>query len=85
VKAHFLNERNREVLNVAHIDDISKILRTLQMEERFSSDLIKCKFCKTVVNKRNLYSLIPKSGAAILVCDKPECIMRMNEYLAGSI
>lgn len=72
---------DKKILNAIHERDIDTLLKKLNLKEDFDNGKIKCKFCNTVINKENIYSLFPESGDIKFVCDNPECINKMLSYI----
>ncbi len=72
---------DKKILNAIHERDIDTLLKKLNLKEDFDNEKIKCKFCNTVINKKNIYSLFPESGNIKFVCDKPECVNQMLYYI----
>jgi len=76
-----LNKDDKKTLNAIHERDIDSLLERLKMKDDFENGKIKCKFCSTIINKDIIYSLFPESGDIKFVCDNPECVTEMLEYI----
>lgn len=74
-------EKDIRQMNTVHERDLNNLLEKLGVKEKFEHNELQCKFCKQIVNKTNIYSILPESGAVNLICDKPECISSFFEYL----
>jgi len=72
----------KKQLNTIHERDLDRLLERLNIKERFENGKIKCKFCDTPITKDNLYSLLPESGTAHLVCDRRDCILKIISYIS---
>lgn len=74
-------ERNERQMKAIHEMDLEKLLISLCMQKQFDEGFVKCKFCKVVMTKNNMYSLFKESGGISFVCDRPECITASLLYL----
>ncbi len=74
-------EQEKKQVNTVHENDLINLLERLGIKDRFINKELLCKFCGNVVNKENIYSVLPESGGVNLICDKPECITKLLEYL----
>jgi hypothetical protein len=68
-------------LNAVHDDDLESLLDKLNLLEAIKSGKVKCKFTKEVITLDNLHSLFPEEGVIKLVCDSPEAIKLLSEYI----
>ena len=71
---------NKEVQAV-HERDLENLLNKLSLKDSFNAGVIKCKFCKNIITKENLYSLLSESGAVNFICDKPQCISNFMVHI----
>lgn len=74
-------EQENSKLDVVHQRDLDKLLKRMGIFEDIAQGKKKCKFCERVVDRQNLYSVLPESGAVNVVCDAPECITALLAYL----
>lgn len=74
--------RDRGTVNAVHDDQFEGFLRKLGIYDDVRNGTMKCKFCGTPVNYDHIATVFAESGNIKLVCDKPECMARLSEYLA---
>lgn len=72
---------NYEKLNTVHLDDISNLLNHCGIALDYKKRVIKCKFCKSIVTNKNIYSVFKDSGSYKLVCDNHDCIQSLLELV----
>lgn len=72
---------NKENLKVMQEDNLKVLLEKLGLLEDLNNGKIKCKFCKSEVLFDDIYGVFPESGSVKIVCNKPECILQLMEYL----
>lgn len=70
-----------EKLNAVHLDDLERLLIGCGIYDDYKSGLVKCKFCKKVITKDNIYSLFRDSGSYKLICDNSECVKSLLELI----
>lgn len=75
-----MDNENKQ-LNAVYEKDLDNLLRKMGIKEDFDAGKIKCKFCKETISKENLHSILPQASAFNLICDKPECVIALAEYL----
>jgi len=75
----FINRENKKI-NFVYDDDLEGLLKKIGVFDDFVSDNKKCKFCKSVVNRKNLHSIFKESGDIKFICDKPECVKKLMDY-----
>jgi len=68
-------------LNVVHDNDLIDLLKKLKLFEKIQMGQLKCKFTATVITFQNLHSIFPESGDIKLVCNSPEAIKKLSEYI----
>lgn len=73
-------EAQRIGMKAVHDDDLVGYLRTLGLDPS-SSQLARCKFCGEPVMLENLAALFPQSGAVKLVCDRAQCLLRLQDLI----
>jgi hypothetical protein len=61
--------------------DLREALSKIGLLEKIERGEVLCKFCRTPITIDTLHSIIPESGAYNVVCDKPECVTKLTEYL----
>jgi len=74
-------EKEKEQVSAVHEKDLVILLEKLGIKEKFVAGELHCKFCDNVINKENIYSVFPESGGINLICDEPECITKLLEYI----
>ena len=67
-------EYNKKEMKAVHERDLDNLLDKLSLRDEFHAGNVKCKFCKDVIARDNIYSLIRESGSVNFICDKPRCI-----------
>jgi len=75
-------DKETKEINAVHERDLDNLLQRLGVKEKFDEGAFKCKFCKEVITKTNLYSILPESGAINFICDKAACVIAFTEYTA---
>lgn len=71
----------KEILKAVHDYDLEQLLQNLDLLEKIRNNQLKCKFCKNVVTLENLHSIFPQSGNIQMVCDNPDCIRQLFDFL----
>jgi len=74
-------ESEKRQLNAILQQDVGDLLSKFGLLEAFSTGQLRCKFCKDHITEDNLYSVLPESGTANLICDKPDCVAALLLYL----
>jgi len=74
---------NREEISTVHIRDLERLLEQFHLLEAFHAGKLKCKFCKTVLDDNNIYSILPEAGTAHGICDKPPCVDGLIVHTEG--
>lgn len=74
-------EKETKQLNTVHENDLDNAFNQLGIKEDFENNKLHCKFCGKVVNKENIYSILPESSTVNLICDDPKCVTSLMEYL----
>lgn len=69
---------NLDAIKMRELDDL---LRRFGLLNDFKKKKLKCKFCREIVTKENIYSIMKDSGHIKLVCEKGECVSKMMELL----
>ena len=69
-------------LNAVHVDDLDNFLDAVGLLTGFKAKALKCKFCKNVVTKENIYSVISDSNQYKLVCSKAQCVAALMDFIA---
>jgi len=78
-----IENENKEIQAV-HERDLDNLLNKLSLKDSFNAGKIKCKFCKNIITKENLYSLISESSMVNFVCDTPQCIADFMAHIENS-
>ncbi len=68
-------------LTAVHDDNLEQLLAKLNLLEKVKEGQAKCKFTKTIITLENLHSIFPEEGIIKLVCDSPEAIKLLSEYI----
>ena len=68
-------------LNAVHDNDLEKLLENLNLNEKLNQGELKCKFTGETITLENLHSIFPESGTIKLVCDSPDAIKQLSEYI----
>lgn len=68
-------------INAVHDNDLKDLLKNLGLWDKLQEGKHKCKFTGTVITLDNLHSIFPESGDIKLVCNTPEAIKRLSEYI----
>jgi hypothetical protein len=76
-----LNELMKAKLNAVYGDDLIALLRSLNLLEKIKKGEVKCKFTKEIITLDNLHSIFPEEGTIKVVCDTPEAIKSLSEYI----
>jgi len=75
-----MNEHDQNI-DAIHERDLDKFLKQEKLFEKFEGGEVLCKFCRTVITRDNLYSILPESGTFNFICSKSECVAQLMEYL----
>lgn len=68
-------------LNAVHDDDLKVLLKKLNLLEKIQQGKIKCKFTNEIITLDNLHTIFPEEGVIKVVCDSPEAIKFLSEYI----
>ena len=68
-------------INAIHSRDLDKLLVKIGMLDDFNAGRITCKFCKNIITRDNLYSILPESGAFNFVCEDSICVSRLLDHM----
>ena len=74
-------EQEKKQMDVVHERDVDRLLDKMGIKEDFYNNKKTCKFCKNVVNIKNIYSFLPEAGTINIICDNPKCITDFLEYM----
>lgn len=74
------NKKEDKKINFVLDDDLEGLLKKIGVFSDFKENKKKCKFCKEVVNMKNLHSIFKESGDIKFICDKPECVKELINY-----
>ena len=79
-----INEkRARETVNAVYDDNFESFLKQLGVYEEVIQGRSKCKFCGNSVDYDHIATVFADSGDIKFVCDKPECVVKLSEYLSN--
>lgn len=73
--------QNKKELNAVHEKDLETLLEKVNLKADFIDRKLKCKFCGEIVDINNIYSVLPQAGMFNLICDKPDCITLLLQYM----
>ena len=68
-------------INAVYENDLDRLLSEVGLLTDFNTRNLKCKFCKGVVTRKNIYSVIKDSDRHKLVCSKAQCVSALMEFL----
>ncbi len=71
----------KKELKAIHNDELIELLIKLKLLEKLHNGKLKCKFTNTVITIDNLHSIFPESGSIKIVCNLPEAIKKLSEYV----
>ena len=74
-------EQEKKKINAVHERNLVVLLEKIGLFEKVTAGLVKCKFCTNLITPENIHSILPESGGFNLVCDKPECVNELMQYL----
>lgn len=75
-------KRARETVNAVHDNQFESFLIKLGVFDDVMNGTRKCKFCGSPVSYDHIATVFAESGDIKFVCDKPECMAMLSEYLA---
>ncbi|PIV95975.1 MAG: hypothetical protein COZ16_04875 [Flavobacteriaceae bacterium CG_4_10_14_3_um_filter_31_253] len=71
----------KKELRAVHNDELIELLDRLELLDKLKNGELKCKFTDTIITLENLHSIFPESGSIKLVCNSPEAIKNLSEYV----
>ena len=71
----------KKEIDSVHDDDLEQVLKDLNLWDKLKNGDLKCKFTNTTITYSNLHSIFPEEGQIKIVCNKPEAIKLLSEYL----
>jgi len=71
----------KKELKAIHNDDLIELLNKLKLMDKLKNGELKCKFTETIITLDNLHSIFPESGSIKIVCNSPEAIKKLSEYV----
>jgi hypothetical protein len=74
-------ESDEKEIDAIHEQDLESVLKKLGFYEQMIQGILKCKFCGSQITMENLHSILPHSSGFSFICDKPECVQKLVEYL----
>lgn len=66
-------------IKAVHDDDLGEVLRKLRILDDISRGIVKCYFCETIINTKNIAAIFPKNKRVNIVCSDPKCFSEMNK------
>lgn len=73
--------RKYEPIHAVHEDDLANLLKSVGLLANFEAGKLKCKFCKCVVTRENIYSVIKDSDTYKVISSDAECVSALMDYL----
>lgn len=71
----------KEKIKAIFETDLQKVLTKIGLIEKLNKSELLCKFCGEVITLDTLHSILPEAGTYNVLCSKPECAIRLAEYL----
>ena len=68
--------RRKIPITAVHIDDLGGILEKLKLHDSVVNGKAKCYFCNKPINLENIGGILSVNEETVLVCDKPECLIK---------
>lgn len=76
-------DKNESEIKAVHEQDLEETLKKIGALENIKASRVKCKFCDTHITLANLHSILPHSQGFSFICDNPECVTKLMNYLEG--
>ena len=73
---------DRETLKAVHDEKFQTFLKNINVYDGIIRGVYKCKFCGKNVNLDNIYTIFPEASKVKFVCDAPNCVVELCEYLS---
>lgn len=71
----------RTKLNTVYDNDLEELLIKLNLYDNIKAGKIKCKFTGEIITLDNLHSIFPEENTIKVVCDSPNAIKLLSEYI----
>ena len=71
----------RATLNTVYDSDLEELLKNLNIFDKIKSGKMKCKFTNEIITIDNLHSIFPEENTIKIVCDSPNAIKLLSEYI----
>lgn len=71
----------RTKLNTVYDSDLEQLLIKLNLYDKIKERKIKCKFTDEIITLENLHSIFPEENTIKVVCDSPNAIKLLSEYI----
>ncbi len=68
-------------LKAVYDDNLEAFLSKLNLLDKIKDGQIRCKFTNEVISIENLHSIFPEENTIKVVCDSPEAIKLLSEYI----
>lgn len=71
----------RTKLNTVYDTDLAELLVKLNLYDKIKEGKIKCKFTDEIITMENLHSIFPEENTIKVICDSPNAIKLLSEYI----
>ena len=71
----------KENIKAVHDNDLSNLLKSLEIYDEVMSGQKKCKFCGDVIDFNNLETIFPESGDIKFGCNKNSCLSQLYDFI----
>lgn len=68
-------------LNAVYDENLEELLSKLNLLDKIKDGQIRCKFTKEIITLENLHSIFPEENTIKIVCDSPEAIKLLSQYI----
>lgn len=75
-------DEDKKEIEAIHESDLEDALKKIGLWDKLVAGDLQCKFCHSKITTENLHSILPESGAFNVICDAPECVTKLLQYLA---
>lgn len=73
----FMFQKNGKI-KALYNDDLEMILERIGLLEEFKKRQIRCMYCGDLIERANLYALVPTGDIIQMCCNKPECVLKLS-------
>jgi len=68
--------KRRIPVTAIHVDELEGVLKKLRVYDSVASGEARCHFCGEPISLGNIGGILSVNGETILICGKPECLIR---------